>query len=201
MSSDEHRVSRSVYVAVLSKDEQSPLAPESDEEKGAKECARSQMRKVRTGATGHADKAQDKVRQGATRPATSDERQRQRQETGRARRREDRPRWHRPAHPVAAHSREELPRDARRGRPGCCSWPKARWSSREDDIPQSDADAAEVRPRASARSTSSSTTSTTSPSPSMASKILYRKGESVVDGRSTDDAADGGRPPSPASGR
>jgi len=33
MSSDEHRVSRSAYVAVLSKDEKSPLAPESDEEK------------------------------------------------------------------------------------------------------------------------------------------------------------------------
>ena len=33
MSSDEHRVTRSVYVAVLSKDEPSPLAPESDEEK------------------------------------------------------------------------------------------------------------------------------------------------------------------------
>jgi tricorn protease len=33
MTSDEHRVSRSVYVAVLSKDEKSPLAPESDEEK------------------------------------------------------------------------------------------------------------------------------------------------------------------------
>ncbi len=33
MSSDEHRVTRNVYVAVLSKDEKSPLAPESDEEK------------------------------------------------------------------------------------------------------------------------------------------------------------------------
>jgi tricorn protease len=33
MSSDEHRVSRSAYVAVLSKDLPSPLAPESDEEK------------------------------------------------------------------------------------------------------------------------------------------------------------------------
>ncbi len=33
MSSDEHRVSRSVYLAVLDKDEKSPLAPESDEEK------------------------------------------------------------------------------------------------------------------------------------------------------------------------
>ena len=32
MSSDEHRVSRSVYVAVLSRDLPSPLAPESDEE-------------------------------------------------------------------------------------------------------------------------------------------------------------------------
>jgi len=37
MSSDEHRVSRSVYVAVLSKDEKSPLAPESDEEKAKEE--------------------------------------------------------------------------------------------------------------------------------------------------------------------
>jgi tricorn protease len=33
MSSEEHRVSRSAYVAVLSKDLPSPLAPESDEEK------------------------------------------------------------------------------------------------------------------------------------------------------------------------
>jgi tricorn protease len=33
MTSNEHRVSRNVYVAVLSKDEKSPLAPESDEEK------------------------------------------------------------------------------------------------------------------------------------------------------------------------
>ena len=37
MSSDEHRVSRSVYLAVLSKDEKSPLAPESDEEKAKDE--------------------------------------------------------------------------------------------------------------------------------------------------------------------
>jgi len=33
MTSNEHRVTRNVYVAVLSKDEKSPLAPESDEEK------------------------------------------------------------------------------------------------------------------------------------------------------------------------
>src|SRR5208283_4839110 len=37
MSSDEHRVTRSVYVAVLSKDEKSPIAPESDEEKAKEE--------------------------------------------------------------------------------------------------------------------------------------------------------------------
>jgi len=37
MSSQEHRVSRSVYLAVLSKDEKSPLAPESDEEKSKDE--------------------------------------------------------------------------------------------------------------------------------------------------------------------
>ena len=37
MSSDEHRVSRSAYVAVLGKDEKSPLAPESDEEKAKDE--------------------------------------------------------------------------------------------------------------------------------------------------------------------
>ena len=33
MSADEHRITRSVYVAVLSRDEKSPLAPQSDEEK------------------------------------------------------------------------------------------------------------------------------------------------------------------------
>lgn len=37
MSSNEHRVSRSVYVVVLSKDEPSPIQPESDEEKAAAE--------------------------------------------------------------------------------------------------------------------------------------------------------------------
>ena len=37
MTSQEHRVSRSAYLAVLSKDEKSPLAPESDEEKSKDE--------------------------------------------------------------------------------------------------------------------------------------------------------------------
>src|SRR5579862_5889862 len=41
MSSDEHRVSRNVYLAVLSKDEKSPLAPESDEENKAKDDKKS----------------------------------------------------------------------------------------------------------------------------------------------------------------
>src|SRR4051812_8079964 len=37
MTSNEHRVTRNVYLAVLSKDEKSPLAPESDEEKPKEE--------------------------------------------------------------------------------------------------------------------------------------------------------------------
>src|SRR5579859_2672870 len=37
MTSQEHRVSRNVYVVVLSKDEKSPLAPESDEENKPKD--------------------------------------------------------------------------------------------------------------------------------------------------------------------
>jgi tricorn protease len=37
MSTDNRKITRSVYVAVLSKDEKSPLAPESDEEKGKDE--------------------------------------------------------------------------------------------------------------------------------------------------------------------
>lgn len=41
MSSDEHLVTRSVYVAVLSKDLPSPLAPESDEEKSKQEEKKS----------------------------------------------------------------------------------------------------------------------------------------------------------------
>jgi tricorn protease len=44
MSSDEHRVVRSVYAAVLSKDEPSPLAPQSDEEKGAPEEGKAEGR-------------------------------------------------------------------------------------------------------------------------------------------------------------
>jgi tricorn protease len=62
MSSDEHRVSRSVYVAVLSKDEKSPLAPESDEEKPKEEKKPDQDKdkgKDQSKETGK-DKAKDK---------------------------------------------------------------------------------------------------------------------------------------------
>jgi len=41
MTSDEHRVVRSVYAVVLSKDEPSPVAPESDEDKGASDAGQT----------------------------------------------------------------------------------------------------------------------------------------------------------------
>ncbi len=53
MTSQEHRVSRSVYLAVLSKDEKSPLAPESDEEKAKDE-------KKSDDKSGDKDKGKDK---------------------------------------------------------------------------------------------------------------------------------------------
>jgi len=55
MTSDEHRVTRSAYVAVLSKDEKSPLAPESDEEKPKDEKKADQDKDKDKG-----DKAKDK---------------------------------------------------------------------------------------------------------------------------------------------
>jgi tricorn protease len=57
MSSDEHRVSRSAYVAVLSKDLPSPLAPESDEEKiGADKEKDKNKDKDKAGENAAADK-------------------------------------------------------------------------------------------------------------------------------------------------
>ncbi len=50
MSSDEHRVTRSVYVAVLSKDEKSPLAPESDEENKPKDEKKADANKDKAAA-------------------------------------------------------------------------------------------------------------------------------------------------------
>src|SRR2546423_11373150 len=68
MSSDEHRVSRSVYVAVLSKDEKSPLAPESDEEKSKEEKKAEEKDKDKSKAesTEKDKKNKDKVADKAT---------------------------------------------------------------------------------------------------------------------------------------
>jgi tricorn protease len=61
MTSYEHRVSRSVYVAVLSKDEKSPLAPESDEENKPKDEKKPDQDKDKDKAADQAkDKAKDK---------------------------------------------------------------------------------------------------------------------------------------------
>jgi tricorn protease len=60
MSSDEHRVSRSAYVAVLSKDEKSPLAPESDEEKSKEEKKAEQDKEKSKDQSKDKDKSKDK---------------------------------------------------------------------------------------------------------------------------------------------
>lgn len=60
MSSDEHRVSRSAYVAVLSKDEKSPLAPESDEEKAKEEKKADQDKDKDKSKEKDKDKGKDK---------------------------------------------------------------------------------------------------------------------------------------------
>jgi len=59
MSSDEHRVTRSVYVAVLSKDAKSPLAPESDEENKPKDEKKPDADKDKPAADKDKDKAKD----------------------------------------------------------------------------------------------------------------------------------------------
>jgi len=61
MSSEEHRVSRSPYVAVLSKDLPSPLAPESDEEKvGAGDKDKEKDKEKEKSSDKEKDKAGDK---------------------------------------------------------------------------------------------------------------------------------------------
>jgi len=62
MTSDEHRVTRSVYVAVLSKDEKSPLAPESDEEKPKDEKKPDQDKDKDKSKDQQKDKSKDKSR-------------------------------------------------------------------------------------------------------------------------------------------
>src|SRR5579864_8218004 len=60
MTADEHRVTRSVYVAVLSKDEKSPLAPESDEEKAKEEKKPDQDKDKSKDQSKEKDKSKDK---------------------------------------------------------------------------------------------------------------------------------------------
>ena len=62
MSSDNRRVTRSVYVAVLAKDQASPLAPESDEEKGKdekKDDKKDEKDKSKDSAKDSKDKSSD----------------------------------------------------------------------------------------------------------------------------------------------
>ena len=70
MTSDEHRVTRNVYVAVLSKDEKSPLAPESDEEK-PKDEAKSDQDKDKTKEQPK-EKGKDKSKKSDPDSATTD---------------------------------------------------------------------------------------------------------------------------------
>ena len=65
MSADEHRVTRSVYLTVLSKDEKSPLAPESDEEKAKDEKKPDQDKSKDQPADKEDSKAKDKKKAGA----------------------------------------------------------------------------------------------------------------------------------------
>jgi tricorn protease len=60
MSSDEHRITRSVYITVLSKDEKSPLSPESDEEKAKEEKKADSEKDKAKNPGGDNDKAKDK---------------------------------------------------------------------------------------------------------------------------------------------
>ena len=60
MTSDEHRVTRNIYLAVLSKDEKSPLAPESDEEKAKDEKKPDQDKEKDKAKDQSKDKNKDK---------------------------------------------------------------------------------------------------------------------------------------------
>ena len=100
MSSNEHPVTRSVYVVVLDKDLPSPLAPESDEESGSAEESRA----------ADADKNKDDKEQATTNeakdtPVTVQD--------GHGR--------NRPAHPRACRYRRATTSDCCRARPACCS--------------------------------------------------------------------------------
>ena len=102
MSSNEHRVSRSVYVVVLSKLEPSPLPPQSDEEKAAAEKRKDEQDKnPRVGFAIAADAA-ERMQHLLRRPTKSRSR-------GRSKRLPlDQYHRYRPAHPGVANSSEKL---------------------------------------------------------------------------------------------
>jgi tricorn protease len=62
MSSDEHTTSRSVYVVVLNKDDKSPLAPESDEEKGDKDAGKDGSKNTSKGEQSNSGKGGEEVK-------------------------------------------------------------------------------------------------------------------------------------------
>lgn len=72
MTADEHRVTRNVYVAVLSKDEKSPLAPESDEEKPKDEAKSDQDKDKTKEQPKEKEKGKDKSKNSDPEPATAD---------------------------------------------------------------------------------------------------------------------------------
>jgi tricorn protease len=80
MTSDEHRVTRSVYVAVLSKDEKSPLAPESDEEKPKEEKKPDQDKDKSKDQTKDKDKSKDKKSADADKDKSADDKDKEKKD-------------------------------------------------------------------------------------------------------------------------
>jgi tricorn protease len=72
MSSQEHRLTRNVYLAVLSKDEKSPLAPESDEEKSKDEKKAEQDKDKGKDQSADKDKGKDKSKSADKKSADKD---------------------------------------------------------------------------------------------------------------------------------
>ncbi len=72
MTSDEHRITRNVYITVLSKDEKSPLAPESDEEKGKDEAKADADKDKSADHAGDKDKGKGKDKPKAAGPPDKD---------------------------------------------------------------------------------------------------------------------------------
>ena len=202
MSSDEHRVTRSVYVAVLSKDEKSPLAPESDEEK-PKDEAKSDQDKDKTKDAAPKNKGKDKSKKSDEAPQRQDKEKdtdKDKEKKDEARRRQDRHRGHRPAHSFSAHSRKELPQHAGGQVRHPVSLPKARWSSPKT-ISRTVSQTIQKFDLSKRKVDKFWKTSTTYAVSFDGEKILYRKGESWATA-SPDDApgGSGGGPAKPGFG-